>query len=92
MKNNYSVFLHHYNITMDVFALTDHLQVTDLTDHRVGVNLAHVNALVRGFHAVDVQQPCLLTIVRHGESGYSGDDMFVHCEYHLPIDVDPGDL
>lgn len=77
---------------VEVSALTDHLQITDLTDHRVGVNLTHVNALVRRSHAVDVQHPHILAIVRHAESGYSGDHMFVHCNYHLPINVDPGNL
>lgn len=72
--------------------LTDHLQVTDLTDHRVGVHLAHVNALVGRPHAVDVQQPRFLAVVRHAKPRYPGDHVLVHGQYHLSVDVNPSHL
>lgn len=72
--------------------LTNDLKKAHLTYHGVGVYLAHIITPVVLLHAVDVKQPSLLIVVRHGKPGYFHDYVFVNGEQHLTTDVDPRHL
>ena len=51
------------------WALTDHVQVSGLGDHGVGVDLAHVVALVLCLDVPDVEAPGVVAVVDDVEPG-----------------------
>lgn len=72
--------------------LTNDLQVSDLTDHRVGVDLAHVVAAVLLLDLAHVQQPGHGIVVGDAEPCQPRDHVPVYRQDHLAIDVDPRHL
>ncbi len=46
-------------------ALTLYMKISDLGDHRFGIDLAHVAALIRDSNVLDVQVPLPVAILRH---------------------------
>ncbi len=68
------------------------LQVRDLRTHRVRVDLAHVRALVRLLHALDVQVPDLVVVPAHRHAGVVRDDLVVDRLDGLVVRPDPRDL
>jgi len=71
--------------------LTNHLQIANLANHRIGVHLAHVIATIILMCLIYVQQP---RVVRVGNTvpWYTRYNMSMYGEYHLAIYVYPGDL
>lgn len=69
--------------------LTNNLQISDLADHGVGVNLAHVVAPILLLHLTHVQQPGHGVVVRDAEPCQSRDHVPVDRKDHLPVDMDP---
>ena len=69
-----------------------HVQVTSHRDHGVGVDLAHVVALVFRLDILDLQGPGVVTVVDHVEPGDPGDDVLAYGEDHLTVNVNPGYL
>ena len=68
------------------------MKISNLADHRVSVNLAHVVAPVLLLHLADVQQPSHGVVVGDAEPRQSRDHVAVDGQDHLPVDVDPGHL
>ena len=69
-----------------------HVQVAGLGDHGVGVDLAHVVALVLGLDIPDGEGPGVVAVVDDVEARDAGDDVATDGEDHLAVDVHPGHL
>lgn len=53
---------------------------TDLTSHRVGVNLTHVRAGIAGLNVHHVQLPRVMSVVSDGQTGVVRDYVCVNCQ------------
>ena len=72
--------------------LTNNVDVAHVGEHGIGVDLAHVVALVLLLYVADVQVPCVVLVVSDLEPGDAGDDVVVDRQDHLTLKVDKGDL
>lgn len=69
--------------------LTYNLEVTGLTLHRIGVNLAHVPSPVGFFHLSYVEEPRPVIAVRHCYSMILRDDVTGYRQYRLGVHAQP---
>jgi len=63
-----------------------------LTQHRIGVDLTHVVAVVAAADVADVQRPRVQVGVHHRQPVVVGQDQVVHCQDSLVVGFDPGHL
>lgn len=68
------------------------MDVSDLADHRLAIDLAHVPPGIFRLDVADVQTPRPLLVVAHAESAHSSHYLTVDRQDHLPVQMDPGDL
>lgn len=71
------------------FRLTDHIQITHLALHRIGVNLTHVPAPVRLPDLFYVQIPRLVLAVSHSDPVVLSDHVTVDGEDGLRVHAQP---
>lgn len=71
---------------------TNNLKIAHLAYHWIGIYLAHVITSVVLLHATNMKQPCFLIVMRHRESGYFHDYMFVNSQQHLTTNMNPRHL
>lgn len=69
--------------------LTYNLEVTGLTLHRIGVNLAHVPSPVGFFHLSYVEEPRPVIAVRDCYSMILRDDVTGYRQYRLGVHAQP---
>lgn len=76
----------------DFRPLTDHLQVTQLTLHRVRVNLTHVPSSVGFLDVSDMKKPYPVIAVGDRDSMVLRDHVTVNGQYGLGVHPQPSDL
>lgn len=77
---------------LNVYILTDHLQVAHLTDHRIRIDLTHVEAAIFLLDLRNVQRPCVGIVKAHRVARNTRYDLPMNGDDHLTVDVNPGHL
>lgn len=86
-NNNYSIISWKHEIV-----LTDHLQVSLSTSHRVRVDLTHVPSPIFLVHISDVQIPWPMIVIGKSYPRILGNNVVVNRQNRLSVHTDPSNL
>lgn len=75
-----------------MYKLTDDVEVTDLTLHRVGVDLTHVPATIGLLHLLYMKKPGAVLAVAHAYPMVLRYHVTRYRQYRLRVDAQPCDL